>query len=79
MLERQRKVFEEHFTFLTVTEQAKDRIKEEKLDEINVRLEIYSIKTMTRLSQETFCARNTKCNEIVEFTSTLKKTCGQKL
>jgi hypothetical protein len=46
MQERKRNVFEEHFTFLTVTEQTKDRPKEEKLDEINVRLERCSRKTM---------------------------------
>jgi hypothetical protein len=52
MQERQRKVFEEHLTFLTVTEQAKDRLKGEKLGEINARLEISSRKTMVQLSQK---------------------------
>jgi hypothetical protein len=44
-------VFQEHFTFLTVTKQAKDRLKEEQLDEINARLGISSRKNMVRLSQ----------------------------
>jgi hypothetical protein len=52
MQERQRKVFEQHLTFLTVIEQAKRRLKEEKLDEINARLETPSRKTMARLSQK---------------------------
>jgi len=45
---------------LTVTEQAKYRLKEEKLYEINSRLEISSRKSMARLSHKIFApgARN---------------------
>jgi len=60
MEESQRKVFGEHLTFLTVTEQAKDRLKEEKIGEINDKLAISSRKAMARLSQKIFAtgARN---------------------
>ena len=67
MLERQRKVFEEHLTFLTVTKQAKDRLKEEKLDEINARLEISSRKTMTRLSHEIFAPETRNATRLLNL------------